>query len=120
MDKIVLKTWHFMDTMEIWHLNKNKGQRFFVDVEITTDLTKAGQSDQLEDSINYVEVYDIVESVMTGEKHNLLERLGALIADSLYQHYQGIVGLSVTVRKPSVPIAGILDYVEVVTTRGQI
>ena len=77
-----------------------------------TDLTKAGQSDQLEDSINYVEVYEIVESIMTGEKHNLLERLGALIADSLYQHYQGIVGLSVTVRKPSVPIAGILDYVE--------
>jgi dihydroneopterin aldolase len=97
-----------------------QGQRFFVDVEITTDLTKAGQSDQLEDSINYVEVYELVESVMTGEKHNLLERLGALIADSLYQHYQGIVGLSVTVRKPSVPIAGILDYVEVVTTRGQI
>ena len=45
-----------------------QGQRFFVDVEITTDLTKAGQSDQLEDSINYVEVYEIVESVMTGEK----------------------------------------------------
>ena len=45
---------------------------------------------------------------MTGEKYNLLERLGALIADSLYQHYQGIVGLSVTVRKPSVPISGIL------------
>ena len=62
----------------------------------------------------------LVESIMTGEKHNLLERLGALIADSLYQYYQGIVGLSVTVRKPSVPIAGILDYVEVVTTRGQI
>ena len=57
---------------------------------------------------------------MTGEKYNLLERLGALIADSLYQYYQGIVGLSVTVRKPSVPISGILDYVEVITTRGQI
>ena len=61
---------------------QEQGQRFFVDVEITTDLTKAGQSDQLEDSINYVEVYELVESVMTGEKHNLLERLGALIADS--------------------------------------
>ena len=106
--------------MGTWNLNKHKGQRIFVDVEITTDLTKAGQSDLLEDSINYVEVYEIVESVMTGEKRNLLERLGALIADSLYQHYQGIVGLSVTVRKPSVPIAGILDYVEVVTTRGQV
>ena len=32
---------------------QEQGQRFFVDVEIITDLTKAGQSDQLEDSINY-------------------------------------------------------------------
>ena len=48
-------------------------------MEITTDLTKAGQSDLLEDSINYVEVYEIVESVMTGEKRNLLERLGRLL-----------------------------------------
>ena len=99
---------------------KSQGQRFYVDVEIKTDLTKAGQSDDLQDSINYVEVYDIVSTIMTGESRNLLERLGALIADELYQHYQGIVGLSVSVRKPSVPIAGILDYVEVVTTRGQI
>ena len=117
MDKIVLKNMAFYGYHGNLESEQAQGQRFFVDVEITTDLTKAGQSDLLEDSINYVEVYEIVESVMTGEKRNLLERLGALIADSLYQ---GIVGLSVTVRKPSVPIAGILDYVEVVTTRGQV
>ena len=91
MDKIVLKNMAFYGYHGNLTSEQAQGQRFFVDVEITTDLTKAGQSDQLEDSINYVEVYDIVESVMT-----------------------------VTVRKPSVPIAGILDYVEVVTTRGQI
>ena len=120
MDKIILKNMAFYGYHGNLDSEKSQGQRFYVDVEIKTDLTKPGQTDVLEDSINYVEVYEIVESVMTGEKHNLLERLGALIADSLYQHYQGIVGLSVTVRKPSVPIAGILDYVEVVTTRGQI
>ena len=98
MDKIVLKNMAFYGYHGNLESEQAQGQRFFVDVE----------------------VYELVESVMTGEKHNLLERLGALIADSLYQHYQGIVGLSVTVRKPSVPIAGILDYVEVVTTRGQI
>ena len=120
MDRIVLKNMAFYGYHGNLASEQEQGQRFFVDVEIITDLTKAGQSDQLEDSINYVEVYEIVESIMTGEKHNLLERLGALIADSLYQHYQGIVGLSVTVRKPSVPISGILDYLEVITTRGQI
>ena len=127
MDRIVLKNMAFYGYHGNLASEQEQGQRFFVDVEIITDLTKAGQSDQLEDSINYVEVYETkspyfetVESIMTGEKHNLLERLGALIADSLYQYYQGIVGLSVTVRKPSVPISGILDYVEVITTRGQI
>lgn len=120
MDKIVLKNMGFYGYHGNLESEQEQGQRFFVDVEITTDLTKAGQSDNLEDSINYVEVYELVRSVMIGEKCNLLERLGALISDSLYQHYQGIVGLSVTVRKSSVPIAGMLDYVEVVTTRGQI
>ena len=119
MDKIVLKNMGFYGYHGNLKSEKSLGQRFFVDVEIKTDLTKAGQSDELEDSINYVEVYNIVNDIMTGESRNLLERLGALIADKLYQHYQGVVGVAVTVRKPSVPIAGMLDYVEVVTTRGQ-
>ena len=48
-------------------------------MEIKTDLTKPGQTDVLEDSINYVEVYDMVASIMTGESCNLLEHIGALI-----------------------------------------
>lgn len=120
MDKIILKNMAFYGYHGNLDSEKLQGQRFYVDVEIKTDLTKPGQTDMLEDSINYVEVYDMVASIMTGESCNLLEHIGALIADTLYQHFQGIIGLSVAVRKPSVPIAGVLDYVEVVTTRGQI
>ena len=90
-------------------------------LKLITDLTKAGQSDQLEDSINYVEVYELVEAVMTGEKHNLLGAFRCAYCRLLYTNIIKVsLALSVTVRKPSVPIAGILDYVEVVTTRGQI
>ena len=120
MDKIILKNMAFYGYHGNLESEKAQGQRFYVDVEIKTDLTKPGQTDALEDSINYVEVYDMVASIMTGESCNLLEHIGALIADTLYQHFQGIIGLSVTVRKPSVPIVGVLDYVEIVTTRGQI
>ena len=93
MDKIILKNMAFYGYHGNLDSEKSQGQRFYVDVEIKTDLTKPGQTDVLEDSINYVEVYNMVAS---------------------------IIGLSVAVRKPSVPIAGVLDYVEVVTTRGQI
>ena len=58
MDKIVLKNMAFYGYHGNLESEQAQGQRFFVDVEITTDLTKAGQSDLLEDSINYVEVYE--------------------------------------------------------------
>ena len=120
MDRIRLKNMGFYGYHGNLESENQQGQRFYVDVEIVTDLTKAGQSDDLNDSINYVEVYETVERIVTGKPCHLLEKVGALIADELWNGEPGIVGLSVTVRKPSVPIAGMLDYVEVVTTRGSI
>lgn len=118
MNTIVLKNMAFYGYHGNLTSEKEQGQRFFVDVAVKVDLTEAGQSDVLNDSINYVEIYELVESIVTGESQNLLERVGALIADALEKRYKQIIGLSVAVRKPSVPIAGILDYVEIVTTRG--
>ena len=48
MDKIVLKNMAFYGYHGNLESEQAQGQRFFVDVEITTDLTKAGQSDLLE------------------------------------------------------------------------
>jgi len=104
-----------------WELGigKQSGPAFFVDVTILIDLTKAGQSDDLADSINYVEVYNTVERVVTGEPQKLLEKVGTLIADELWNNYRGIIGLAVAIRKPAVPIPGMLDYAEITITRGQ-
>ena len=65
MDKIVLKYGIPTDTMEIWHLSKCKDSGF-VDVEINWSY-KGWSKWPVRDSINYVEVYETVESVMTGE-----------------------------------------------------
>ena len=97
---------------------KSQGQRFYVDVDVRVDLSQAGQSDNVDDSINYVASYEIVEAIMTGESRNLLERLGTLIADEIMDRFPQIAGLAVTVRKPSVPIAGLLDHAEITITRG--
>ncbi|WP_251443557.1 dihydroneopterin aldolase [Veillonella intestinalis] len=119
MDKIVLKNMGFFGYHGHLDSETSQGQRFFVDVTVVTDLTKAGQSDLLEDSINYVEIYNTVERIVTGEPHKLLEKVGTLIADELWNNYRGIVGLAVAVRKPAVPIPGMLDYAEITITRGQ-
>lgn len=119
MDKIVLKNMGFFGYHGNLESENSQGQRFFVDVTILIDLTKAGQSDDLADSINYVEVYNTVERVVTGEPQKLLEKVGTLIADELWNNYRGIIGLAVVIRKPAVPIPGMLDYAEITITRGQ-
>ena len=104
MDRINLRNMAFYGYHGNLPSENELGQRFFVDISIGVDLTKPGQSDSIEDSINYADVY---------------ERTKAIV-DDLWNTYQGIVGLSVTVRKPEAPIPGVLDYVEVVITRGQL
>lgn len=37
------------------------GQRFYIDVEMDLDLSRVGETDALEDSVNYVAVYEIVK-----------------------------------------------------------
>ena len=65
MDKIVLKNMGFFAHHGNLESETSQGQRFFVDVTIVTDLTAAGQSDDLADSINYAEVYETVERLFT-------------------------------------------------------
>lgn len=95
-----------------------QGQRFFVDLLVGANLSQAGQSDVLEDSINYVALYGLVETIMTGSRCHLLEHLGASIADAIMRDFPRVQGVRVKIRKPSVPIQGILDYAAVTTCRG--
>lgn len=120
MDRINLRNMAFYGYHGNLASENEIGQRFFVDISMALDLSNAGQSDNLEDSINYAEIYERTKQIVEGKPYRLIERVGTLIADDLWNTYDGIVGLSVTVRKPEAPIPGILDYVEVVITRGQL
>lgn len=120
MDRIVLKNMTFYGYHGDIEAENTLGQRFYVDVALSLDLTKAGQSDNLEDTISYAHVYSLVAEVMSGAPCKLLERLGTLVCEKIWDTCHDVVGLSVTIRKPSAPVPGILDYAEVTINRGQI
>jgi dihydroneopterin aldolase len=61
------------------------GQRFTVDVELETDLSAAGASDQLADTINYPDAYRIARHVVEGEPRDLLESVAEEIAARLLE-----------------------------------
>ena len=100
----------------VFEAEKELGQRFEVDVELVTDLSIPGQTDDLEQSINYVDVYTLVSDIVQERTYNLIEALAENIAGEILSAY-AVHQVVVRVRKPSVPMGGVIDHVEVEITR---
>jgi dihydroneopterin aldolase len=82
------------------------GQRFVVDVEIAVDLHRAGQSDELGDTVSYSDLYKLVRGVVEGEPRNLLEAVAETIATDVLQAFPPVIAVAVTIRKPEAPLKG--------------
>lgn len=117
LDRIVLKDISFYAYHGVLPEEKKLGQTFLVSLELYLDLKQAGESDRLEDTVNYAEVYAALKKVMEGPAHDLLESLAEKIASALLQG--PVKGVSVEVKKPSPPIAAQLAYVAVKIKRGE-
>lgn len=88
------------------------GQRFEVDVELRCDTRPAGLSDDLHRTINYAHVYKVVKQIVEEHRFALLEALAETIAMHVGRQFAP-ESVRVCVRKPHVPIKGVLDYVAV-------
>ncbi len=88
------------------------GQRFEIDVEIIADLSEAVVTDDMKKTVNYEKVYRLVESEVVNQKYHLLEAMADKIARDVLTEF-GALEVVVRVRKPSVPIAGSIDHVEI-------
>jgi dihydroneopterin aldolase len=89
-----------------------QGQRFFIDVELYLDLMPAGIKDDIRLTTNYAKIYARVKELAQDRRFILIEALAESIASALIKETNG-EEVVVRVRKPSTPIKGILDYVEV-------
>ena len=95
------------------HEERHLGGRFHIDVELETDVTEAAERDSLEHTINYEAVYTLIQDIVTKETFRLIEALGRRIVLAILETFPTVHAVSIRVRKPGVPIKGVIDYVEV-------
>jgi dihydroneopterin aldolase len=87
-------------------------QPFEVDVELLVDVSVAGASDDLDDTVDYSAVCEAVSRVVSSEQYRLLERLASRIAE-VCRSDPRVVSAIVEVRKLHPPVRAMLDYVAV-------
>jgi dihydroneopterin aldolase len=109
---ILLENMVFYGFHGVYEYEREQGQRFYVDVEIDADLTLAGRTDKITDTIDYTLVYTQIKEVMENQRFHLLEAVGDHIAEQILNTTIA-TAVKIRIRKPSVPIPGPLDYVQV-------
>jgi 7,8-dihydroneopterin aldolase/epimerase/oxygenase len=89
------------------------GQRFVIDLELTVDLSRAGTSDKLADTVSYSSIVDTATRAFTGKSFRLVETAAAITAEALLAGFAKVSSVRVTVHKPHAPIAAIFNDVGV-------
>ena len=77
--------------------------------------TTAGQSDDLDDTVDYSAVSEAVSRVVKNERYQLLERLATRIGE-VCRTDDRVSAVTVTVRKLHPPVRAMLDHVAVRVT----
>ena len=116
MDKIYFNGMSFYGYHGVYAAEAELGQRFYVDLELSLDLAKAGASDDLNDTVNYADIYRCVEQLVEQERFHLVEALTARIAEKLLVQFP-LEEVKVKVTKPNPPIKGHYASVAIEMTR---
>lgn len=108
-DRIVLAGMRFFGYHGALPAERERGQEFVVDLEISTDLRRAGLSDRLDDTVDYRDAYAAARAVVEGPPRQLLEAVAEEIASRVLA-LERVEAVTVRVRKPAVRLPGPVDH----------
>jgi dihydroneopterin aldolase len=108
-DRIVLQGMRFEGRHGVSDDERAYPQEIEVDLEVEADLTAAGQTDDLADTINYSPLVQVCRRVVEERSFKLLEAIAGAIATEVLAATPA-TAVVVRVRKLAVPIDADLDF----------
>lgn len=93
------------------------GQRFRVDVVAELEPTLDLSQDTPESTVNYVDLFETVKAIFTGQRFNMIEAAADAVAQALLERFVKVQSVTVKVKKPSVPVDCVCDYFAAEVTR---
>lgn len=117
MDKIYIRDLEFIGYHGVFEEEKKLGQKFYVSLELITNLRDAGLNDDILKTTHYGEVAKTVEKVFFSKKYDLIETLAEDIAREILLNFNFISKLKLEIKKPWAPVGIPLDNVAVEINR---
>jgi dihydroneopterin aldolase len=93
------------------------GQRFRVDVTLQLIDGLGFESDDPADTVNYVDVFEVVRDCFTNQRYKLIEAAAEAIAKNILERFEKVQEVTAVVKKPSVPVDCVCAYFAAEVTR---
>ena len=115
MDRVFIKGLSLRGKHGVYKHERIAEQNFMLDISADVDVSAAGKSDSLDDTVDYVRFSDIAKDVVENNSYYLVEKLAEVIAGRILEDVR-IHSVSVSILKPQALDNGI-PGVSIVRTR---
>lgn len=82
---------------------RQQGQFFLLDMVLEAELSRACQSDALEDTVNYAQVIKHAARAFA-QPCSLIERAAEVTAQAVLEQFPAVTGITLRVHKPDAPV----------------
>lgn len=110
MGRIELENMEFYAFHGCYREEKIVGNRFLVDLILDADCSKSAKSDDINDALNYLTAYQLVEKEIMINA-NLLENVADRILTTLFEGFSQLKYAKVKVSKMNPPLGGKVEKV---------
>lgn len=100
----------------VFGFERERGQRFLVDAEVSVDLRDAAAGDALERTVHYGELAEAIVAAVERDPVDLIETVAERVA-GVALGFRGAREARITVHKPDAPIDAVFGDVSVTVTR---
>lgn len=116
-DRITLTGLEVFAHHGVFDFERERGQRFLIDVEVSVDLRAAAAGDALAETVHYGELADAIVAAVERDPVDLIETVAERVAE-VTLGFAGVADARITVHKPDAPIAHPFQDVSVTVVRG--
>lgn len=116
-DRITLTGLEVFAHHGVFDFERERGQRFFIDAEVSVDLRPAAAGDALARTVHYGELADAIVASVERDPVDLIETVAERVA-AVTLSFAGVREAAITVHKPDAPIAHPFRDVSVTVIRG--
>ncbi len=119
MDRLLLKNMRVYGYHGVDPIENEIGRYFEIDAELYFSFDNAAASDDLQQTVDYGEVFAFIRAQFNGNTCKLIETVVVNLAEDIISKFTAVEKVIIRVRKPNPPVGGPMAYAEAQVERSR-